>query len=84
MTEQASATAPRYMEAINQALDRALADDKRVILLGVDVGASGGVYGVTRGLFEEVRNASACSTRRSPRPASSAQRSAPRWPGCAR
>lgn len=40
------------MEAINLALQSEMAADQRVVLLGVDVGAGGGVYGVTRGLYE--------------------------------
>lgn len=44
---------PRYIEAINEALRSEMAADERVVVLGVDVGASGGVYGVTRGLYDE-------------------------------
>lgn len=44
---------PRYIEAINEALRSEMATDERVVVLGVDVGASGGVYGVTRGLYDE-------------------------------
>jgi pyruvate/2-oxoglutarate/acetoin dehydrogenase E1 component len=47
-----AARPPRYMDAVNAALTDAMAADEDVILLGVDVGASGGAYGVTRGLFE--------------------------------
>ncbi len=43
---------PRYMEAINQALGDEMERDDDVILMGVDVGAAGGVYGVTKGLHE--------------------------------
>jgi pyruvate/2-oxoglutarate/acetoin dehydrogenase E1 component len=43
---------PRYIEAINRALGDEMAADRHVVLLGVDVGAAGGVYGVTRGLHE--------------------------------
>jgi pyruvate/2-oxoglutarate/acetoin dehydrogenase E1 component len=43
---------PRYLEALNQALVDEMARDERVALLGVDVGEAGGVYGVTRGLYE--------------------------------
>jgi pyruvate/2-oxoglutarate/acetoin dehydrogenase E1 component len=46
------ASSPSYMEAINSALGDAMADDERVVLLGIDVGAPGGVYGVTKGLHE--------------------------------
>jgi pyruvate/2-oxoglutarate/acetoin dehydrogenase E1 component len=55
---QATATAatpvsePRYIEALNRALADAMADDDRVTLMGVDVGKAGGIYGVTRDLFD--------------------------------
>jgi len=39
-------------QAINQALDLALAADERVIVLGEDVGTTGGVFRVTDGLQE--------------------------------
>jgi pyruvate/2-oxoglutarate/acetoin dehydrogenase E1 component len=44
--------APSYLEAINAALADEMARDERVALLGVDIGESGGVYGVTRGLHD--------------------------------
>jgi pyruvate/2-oxoglutarate/acetoin dehydrogenase E1 component len=47
------ADSPRYIEAINRALADELEADERVILMGVDIGAGGGVYGVTRGLQEK-------------------------------
>jgi 2-oxoisovalerate dehydrogenase E1 component len=37
-------------ESINRAMGDALAADRRVLVFGEDVGAKGGVYGVTRGL----------------------------------
>lgn len=43
---------PRYMQAINAALADEMERDHRVALFGVDIGESGGVYGVTRGLHE--------------------------------
>jgi pyruvate dehydrogenase E1 component beta subunit len=42
-----------YREALTEALRTALRDDDRVIVLGQDVGARGGAYGVTTGLWEE-------------------------------
>ena len=39
-------------QAINQALDRALAGDPRVMVMGEDVGRTGGVFRVTDGLQE--------------------------------
>ena len=41
------------VQAINHALDFELARDERVILLGEDVGANGGVFCVTEGLAEK-------------------------------
>ena len=46
--------APEYrtMDAIRAALERELEADERVFLAGVDVGAGGNVFGLTRGLRE--------------------------------
>jgi 2-oxoisovalerate dehydrogenase E1 component len=43
----------RTMDAIRSALRAELAADERVFLAGVDVGAGGNVFGLTRGLAEE-------------------------------
>lgn len=42
----------RYMDGLRDALDRALTDDPRVLVAGVDVARSGGPFGITRGLAE--------------------------------
>ncbi|MEI5995603.1 alpha-ketoacid dehydrogenase subunit beta [Candidatus Enterococcus mansonii] len=42
-----------YLQAINEALDEALAQDKRVFLLGEDIGVYGGGFGATQGLQEK-------------------------------
>lgn len=42
-----------YREAIRQTLREALLQDERVYLIGEDIGAYGGSYAVTKGLFEE-------------------------------
>lgn len=42
----------RYWQGINQALGAELERDPSVVLLGEDVGASGGAFGATRGLQE--------------------------------
>ena len=42
----------RLGQAINRALGDAMADDPSVILMGEDVGAPGGPFGVTRGLLD--------------------------------
>ncbi|MBW8815292.1 MAG: alpha-ketoacid dehydrogenase subunit beta [Caulobacterales bacterium] len=41
----------RYRDALNRALGDAMAADPSVVLLGQDVGAFGGPFGVTRGLL---------------------------------
>jgi pyruvate/2-oxoglutarate/acetoin dehydrogenase E1 component len=64
---------PRYVDALNAALGDELERDGRVIVLGVDVAAGGGVYGVTRGLHA-----------RFPRPASWARPWARLYAGSAR
>lgn len=42
-----------YSKALNRAMDEELARDKDVFLIGEDVGAFGGCFGVTKGLFEK-------------------------------
>ncbi len=42
-----------YLEAIRAALADAMREDERVFLLGEDIGALGGAFGVTAGLLEE-------------------------------
>ncbi|WP_086313007.1 acetoin:2,6-dichlorophenolindophenol oxidoreductase subunit beta [Enterococcus sp. 7F3_DIV0205] len=42
-----------YLQAINEALDEALAQDERVFLLGEDIGVYGGGFGATHGLQEK-------------------------------
>ncbi|MBN1285028.1 MAG: alpha-ketoacid dehydrogenase subunit beta [Anaerolineae bacterium] len=41
-----------YLQAINEALREALAEDPRVFLMGEDIGQHGGAFGVTRGLWD--------------------------------
>lgn len=43
----------RFGQAIGRALADAMTMDERVILLGEDIGAAGGPFGVTRGLYEQ-------------------------------
>jgi 2-oxoisovalerate dehydrogenase E1 component len=43
----------RYMDAIREGLRRALEDDERVFLAGIDVGAAGNVFSLTRGLADQ-------------------------------
>jgi 2-oxoisovalerate dehydrogenase E1 component beta subunit len=42
-----------YLEAIRQALREEMLRDPSVFLIGEDIGAYGGAFGVTKGLFEE-------------------------------
>jgi acetoin:2,6-dichlorophenolindophenol oxidoreductase subunit beta len=49
MTEQTI----NYAAAINQALAEEMRRDERVWMMGQDIGRMGGVFGVTRGLFDE-------------------------------
>ncbi|MEL7473892.1 MAG: alpha-ketoacid dehydrogenase subunit beta [Planctomycetota bacterium] len=41
------------VQAINQALEQAMAEDDRVVILGEDVGKNGGVFRVTEGLQDK-------------------------------
>ena len=43
----------RTMDAIRSALEVELASDERVFVAGIDVGAGGNVFGLTRGLHEQ-------------------------------
>ncbi|MGY3778474.1 alpha-ketoacid dehydrogenase subunit beta [Isobaculum melis] len=45
-----------YLEAVNEALDEALAEDESVFLLGEDIGVYGGGFGATKGLIEKYGN----------------------------
>lgn len=52
-----SATEPqiaeiRYIDALNAGMATAIEEDERVVLIGIDVGAGGGIFGVTKGLFD--------------------------------
>ena len=50
---EAAAGEITYLEAIRLALRDALLEDRRVFLLGEDIGVFGGAFGVTAGLLEE-------------------------------
>jgi 2-oxoisovalerate dehydrogenase E1 component len=45
----------RTMDAVRAALEAELESDERVFLAGIDVGAGGNVFGLTRGLHERFR-----------------------------
>ena len=42
-----------YGRSLNNALADAMADDSRVVVMGEDIGAAGGPFGVTRGLLDK-------------------------------
>jgi pyruvate/2-oxoglutarate/acetoin dehydrogenase E1 component len=42
----------RYIDALNEGMATALEEDERVIVMGIDVGAGGGIFRVTKGLHE--------------------------------
>ena len=42
----------RYVDALNAGMAAALEEDERVVLIGIDVGAGGGIFTVTKGLHE--------------------------------
>jgi pyruvate/2-oxoglutarate/acetoin dehydrogenase E1 component len=49
---EAPATERRYMQALNEGMATAIEEDERVVVIGIDVGAGGGIFGVTKGLHE--------------------------------
>jgi len=51
-TPSTAAGATRYLDALNAGMADALAEDERVVLMGIDVGSGGGIFTVTRGLHE--------------------------------
>ena len=56
-TRMSSATEPqmaetRYIDALNEGMATAIEEDERVVLIGIDVGAGGGIFRVTNGLFD--------------------------------
>jgi acetoin:2,6-dichlorophenolindophenol oxidoreductase subunit beta len=42
----------RYIDALNEGMATAIEEDDRVVLIGIDVGAGGGIFRVTKGLYE--------------------------------
>jgi len=53
MTPPAQTTQIGYRDALREGLRAALLGDERVFLMGEDIGAYGGPYGISRGLLEE-------------------------------
>jgi pyruvate/2-oxoglutarate/acetoin dehydrogenase E1 component len=52
MSSATEVAVTRYADALNQGMADALAEDERVVLIGIDVGAGGGIFTVTRGLYD--------------------------------
>jgi len=48
----ATETRVRYIDALNLGMADAMAEDERVVLIGIDVGVGGGIFTVTKGLHE--------------------------------
>jgi pyruvate/2-oxoglutarate/acetoin dehydrogenase E1 component len=62
MSSSAEAPPLRYSGAINQGIADAMEADDRVVLIGIDVGAGGGIFTVTRGLHERFGSARVLDT----------------------
>src|SRR5712692_407686 len=45
--------AVRYMDAVREGIAAEMRADEAVCLIGIDVGSSGGIFAVTRGLYDE-------------------------------
>jgi pyruvate/2-oxoglutarate/acetoin dehydrogenase E1 component len=52
MSSSTDAPPLRYSGAINRGIAEAMEADDRVVLIGIDVGAGGGIFTITRGLHE--------------------------------
>ena len=52
MSSQTEVAAVKYSEALNMGMADAMEEDERVVLIGIDVGAGGGIFTITRGLHE--------------------------------
>ncbi|HMJ33936.1 MAG TPA: alpha-ketoacid dehydrogenase subunit beta [Baekduia sp.] len=62
MSSSTDAPPLRYSGAINQGIADAMEADDRVVLIGIDVGAGGGIFTVTRGLHERFGSARVLDT----------------------
>jgi pyruvate/2-oxoglutarate/acetoin dehydrogenase E1 component len=51
-TETEAPAQTRYIDALNEGMATAIEEDERVVLIGIDVGAGGGIFRVTKGLYE--------------------------------
>lgn len=52
MSSQTEVEEVRYSQALNQGMADAMEEDERVVLIGIDVGAGGGIFTITRGLYD--------------------------------
>jgi pyruvate/2-oxoglutarate/acetoin dehydrogenase E1 component len=52
MSSPTEVEAVKYSEALNRGMADAMEDDDTVVLIGIDVGAGGGIFTITRGLYE--------------------------------
>ncbi len=52
MSPETVAAPTRYIDALNEGMATAIEEDERVVLIGIDVGAGGGIFRVTKGLHE--------------------------------
>jgi pyruvate/2-oxoglutarate/acetoin dehydrogenase E1 component len=52
MSSQTEVAAVKYSEALGRGMADAMEEDERVVLIGIDVGAGGGIFTITRGLYD--------------------------------
>jgi len=52
VSTEAAVAPTRYIDALNEGMATAIEEDERVVLIGIDVGAGGGIFRVTKGLHE--------------------------------
>jgi acetoin:2,6-dichlorophenolindophenol oxidoreductase subunit beta len=52
MSAETAVKPTRYIDALNEGMATAIEEDDSVVLIGIDVGAGGGIFRVTKGLHE--------------------------------
>ena len=52
MSAETAVAPTRYIDALNEGMATAIEEDDSVVVLGIDVGAGGGIFRVTKGLHE--------------------------------
>ncbi|NND31722.1 MAG: dehydrogenase [Saprospiraceae bacterium] len=65
--EEETSRSLRYVDAIREGLDQAMTDNEKLVLMGQDIGAYGGVFKVTEGLLQKhgqdrIRNTPLCES----------------------